>query len=340
MCIYISILLMVLCNSKIQRINEYTNPLSMENSNAMKGLAALVVVIHHCCQRMSNPGILILFRYMGNLSVSLFFFYSGFGLMKSYNYKENYLKSLWVNRIPKIIIPFILSNIIFIVIYIIIGERFDIYEVFLYILGFKLIDDFKWYIISSIILYIIFYFMFKYLKKIKAILVILFSIIIYAVICRIIGTGTWWYKSIFCFFIGILVAEYYDFLFNYLRNRYLLFTSVTIILFILICGLNIINGNIIMSIISSVLFVLSCIYILMKIEIRNGIIKFIGSISYEIYLLHRIPLEGLKSINNNYIYLIITVLLSITLAYIFSKFSRKVINIYINYNIKQGLLIQ
>lgn len=75
----------MLYNIKIQRSNEYANTLSIENTNDMKGLTALIVVAHHCARRISNLEILMLFKSMGNSAVSLFFFYSGFGLIKSYS---------------------------------------------------------------------------------------------------------------------------------------------------------------------------------------------------------------------------------------------------------------
>ncbi|WP_158534753.1 acyltransferase family protein [Romboutsia maritimum] len=327
--VYISMFFMILYDIKVLKYREYNlEPLSLKNSNVVKGLAAIVVVLHHISQRVYTLGSFFFFRYLGYLSVSLFLFYSGYGLMKSYNSKENYLNGFWINRMPKIIIPFILSNVLFITIYTLSGREFSVYDILTYILGIRLIDSFKWYIIVTIILYSGFYFMFKYLKRNKATVGIFLLITGYDLGCRILGMGGWWYSATYCFFIGILFGQYYKLIFSFIRKKYTIITLSILISFISTFALNIFKGNILISIVSSALFVLSCVCILMKLEIGNTIINLLGNISYEIYLVHRIILDGLDKINNEYIYMILCISISILIAYIFSIFVKKSIKIY------------
>lgn len=326
--VYVSIILILLYDIKIFKPNEYNlNPLSLNNSNAMKGLSAIVVVLHHISQRLYNPGYLFLFRYLGYLSVSLFFFYSGYGLMKSYESKCNYLNDFWINRMPKIIIPFIISNILFILIHIVlVGTKFSAYDIFTYILGIRLIDDYKWYIISIVIFYSSFYFLFKYYDRNKSIIGIFILITCYNFTCFLLKMGNWWYNTSYCFLIGIIFGAYYKYVFSFIRKKYIIVTLALLSIFILTFILQVTKENIFISSISSACFVLVCICLLTKFDIDNKIINLLGSISYEIYLVHRLILDGFSGINNKYIYLTLCTLLSILIAYIFNIFVKIVVD--------------
>lgn len=330
--IYISMILVILYNIKIFRFKECNeNPLNLENSNAVKGIAAIAVVLHHISQRVANPGALEIFNNVGYLAVSLFFFYSGYGLMRSYDTKENYLNKFWTNRIPKILIPFVLANILFIIVYPgIFGVSYSIFDIFQYILGIKLIDGYKWYIIAMLIFYISFYLIFKYIDRNKAIIGMFLSVTCYVLICKLIGKGIWWYNSVYPFFIGIIFGAYSEFIFDFFRKRYFIIFLGVLVVFNQTHKAGELTGDVLMSVISSVFFVLTCVCILMKLEIGNKVLNLLGSISYEIYLVHRIFLDGLIGVNDKYVYIILCLSLSILLAYIFSIFEKYIIKICMN----------
>lgn len=75
-------------------------------TDVVKWIAAVAVVINHLCIfYMHNPTLATELRF-GSLSVSIFFFLSGYGLICSYSLKgEKYLKNFLVHRMSKIIIP-------------------------------------------------------------------------------------------------------------------------------------------------------------------------------------------------------------------------------------------
>ena len=79
------------------------------NSNKIKGLLALLIIIHHLSIYIKDTILLKVFTIVGVIAVSAFFFYSGYGLMTSYLKKENYLKDFWNKRIMKIVIPYIIA---------------------------------------------------------------------------------------------------------------------------------------------------------------------------------------------------------------------------------------
>lgn len=72
--------------------NANNDVLDKYNSNKIKGLLALLIIIHHLSIYIKETILLKVFTIVGVIAVSAFFFYSGYGLMTSYLKKENYLK--------------------------------------------------------------------------------------------------------------------------------------------------------------------------------------------------------------------------------------------------------
>ena len=90
--------------------------LSLDAMKSLRGFAALGVIIHHISQEpfFQQEGILSPFVNAGAYFVAIFFFCSGYGLLKSYITKENYLKGFIKKRIIKsIVVPFYINVIIY-----------------------------------------------------------------------------------------------------------------------------------------------------------------------------------------------------------------------------------
>lgn len=322
---YIPIILIGLykCNI-IKNKDDTMNILNSYNTNNIKGLIAFTIIFHHLSQRIEGNSLFLL-RNIGYLIVGLFLFYSGYGLAKSTLTKSNYLDTFWTKRLPKLLIPFILSNLLFIIGYVIFENKsYTLFEIIKYIMGINLIDSFKWYIWVTIMLYIGYYFTFKFLKRRNAIIAMFVYINVYFWLCYIFKVGGWWYNSVFSFFVGILFGNFGDKIVRIVKNNYI-YTLIPITVFLAIYIYGIKNGNIFTATIANVSFVISFVFISIKIRLGNKITTFLGSISYEIYLIHRLVLDILGyRIENKYIFIIASVIGSIILAYLFSIILKKI----------------
>ena len=81
----------------------------------LRGFFMLLIVFHHISQLLAVPGSLKLFQGIGILCVSFFFFQSGYGVMKNYLQKENYMHGFLFRRFCKLLLPFFLCNLVFFV---------------------------------------------------------------------------------------------------------------------------------------------------------------------------------------------------------------------------------
>lgn len=143
--------------------------ITKDSTIVLKGFAAIWVIVYHLSQLTDfviNPYIQI----TGQMHVGLFFFLSGYGLASSLQKsKISFFNNFWNKRIVNVLIPFFFINMIYVIafkfLYHTHNESF--FLIFKYIFGIKLINPQAWYVITQIILYVIFYISFKSPKNNK-----------------------------------------------------------------------------------------------------------------------------------------------------------------------------
>ena len=95
--------------------------LSKDASTCLKGLACLLIVLHHWCARLngigySNPIIDLISLRGGITGVAIFFFLSSYGLTRSQIKHRDSFLSFLKKRFIKVIIPLLVTNILWFVI--------------------------------------------------------------------------------------------------------------------------------------------------------------------------------------------------------------------------------
>lgn len=170
--------------------------LSLENSNAAKGLACLGVFFHHVSQ---NPAFqktadIKFFEPIGFIFVGIFFFYSGIGLLKSWKSKPGYLSTFFKKRMLPIIVAIYVMNVFYAVFCLATGYgHMTPVKWVLGMLDLIIINDQSWYPIVILIMYGAFYFAFKKCKKTgNAIFIVFLAALAQLVIFCIGGHFAWW----------------------------------------------------------------------------------------------------------------------------------------------------
>lgn len=297
--------------------------LSLQQTKALQGFAAIGVVFHHIGQNTCAPWLpsdniihgLEPFVPIGYLLVSLFFFCSGYGLLKSYKAKENYLKGFFLRRALHPLLLLLITDAVSIFLVSFFPSKFP--EVSSYVIptpfhmgGAVLINDKSWFIFALLIMYAAFWLGFRIFSK-HRILGISFVILAtagYLVFCDWWMYGNWWYNSIVLFPIGLLFAEYEKRLVPAIQRNYKKLLIITPILFILffclgerinmlfaILGLGLPYFpmkwlTLLSQMLAGTSFVFLLILFGMKIQIGNKILAFFGGITAELYLVHSILL--------------------------------------------------
>ena len=115
----LGLLALTFIGAKIHRNDFNEDYLELTESKKIQAIACLGVILHHLTQQITGYGVVpkgpvTVFNYAGILFTSLFFFYSGYGLITSMQNKPGYLNTFLTKRLPTVLIPFWIINVIYV----------------------------------------------------------------------------------------------------------------------------------------------------------------------------------------------------------------------------------
>ncbi len=200
---------------------EYT---TLPQVNRLRAFTAVGVALHHMSHKTSAhwvpdvyriPG-LELFVDAGYLFVGVFLFTSGMGLYKSLHGKQDYLRGFFRRRVLPVTAAFALSNLVFLLVRLAVGQSISWGQAALYLTGLSLCNYNGWYAVAIPLFYLAFYLSFRFCRREGAALLWVFAFtLLYVLICAFTDhswpfwfAGEWWYNSAALFPLGILFAKY------------------------------------------------------------------------------------------------------------------------------------
>ncbi len=166
---WLALLLVGSRRAKLGAFNQ--DSMSLEATKNLQGLAAIGVICHHLSQPAANSapmaalGQMQIFREIGFLFVALFFFVSGYGLLKSLDSKPGYLNGFLRRRCLPIVVCFYVMNVFYIVWHLLLGTNMPASEWICKITGVALLNDNAWFVPVILIQYLAFYVIFKNVKS-------------------------------------------------------------------------------------------------------------------------------------------------------------------------------
>mgnify|MGYP003290040458 CR=1 FL=1 len=353
-CLYILAGNMSICKKSFEW-NE--DALSRNHSKEILGFFALLIVMHHLVQQVgfANAAGLRFLENIGVCFVGAYFFYSGYGLIKSSNSRSDYLKGFLKNRLPVILIPFFVCILIFAIVRLQWISKLAVTDVIFYITGFKLINSHMWYIVEIFFLYILFYVVFKFIKKKKVAYICMSLALLLLVAGSLLAghgeawfQGEWWYNTTILFLVGMLFAEHENKIIGFIRKHYTKVVIAALIIFIILYnatmymlehygywseleGKTILQSNmdklytLLVQMPMVISFVLLIVIVGQKVKCSNMTLRFLGKISLELYLIHNLFIDKLSFISGQGVYFISVITCSIVLAYVIHKLDQLLI---------------
>lgn len=301
--------------------------ISKEETNVLKAIAIITVIFSHSAD-MNLISYLHrdYFAWMCRGGMALFLFLSGYGLWLSY--KCNGLEGYWSKKIDKIILPYLLTEMVLIIYKTVAGQNTlsikDYFNIFLLSDPDSKLDASMWYLHFIFLWYFLFYICCKFIYQQKVII----EVILIASVAMIFFIPVYYVHADYLsvqFSLGLLYGEY-------ISNRklptkkYIWIGIVgTVVLFIFFQsqfygrtdGIGFLAGNI-----GSTMFVPVCIGALKLGHRRHEILEKIGELSFFMYLVEwGIIYEGkiYKLIGYNLGSLIINFLLIFGMAILVKK---------------------
>ena len=248
---------------------------SLDNMKSLQGFAALGVILHHISQEyfFQEEGVLSLFVNAGAYFVALFFFCSGYGLIKSLDTKKDYLKGFIGKRVVKsLVIPFYVNVILYGLMMFIVKWPLEPLQWVTNFLGITMMNRYAWFPIVLALLYIVFYIHFRNFKNRKVGFVVIGIFIIclgiHTCICGHVAwwagpdnwwmddnfwetdfkwwmdeqifwfNGEWWANSAPAFLTGLIFANYEKKIVAFFKKKYALKLHILIVITLLLGMLN------------------------------------------------------------------------------------------------------
>lgn len=323
--IYIGILvtflaILILYGIKRMEGNKELGIIDKEQANIVRAICALVVILVHVPQSHGNV-IQDAIGSFGYVAVTIFFMLSAYGLKYSVENKENYLKNFWKNRILVLLIPLWITNIMLVIV----SPGETIIKSILTIIGINNVS----FVTVLLGYYVIFWLVYRFIKndKIKD-WILCIIVLMYSVLGKIMNLTTGWQVESIGLILGILIYYIAPRLKNN-KNELLFLTLISsVILGILYikCKNLYMIGTWCLKTLLSISLVLLLTFMLNRIKIGNKMLQYIGSISYEIYLLHTTCMTIIYDIRlPSGLWIILAILLTIFIASLVKFIDSKII---------------
>ena len=299
------------------------NYLSREVTTSVKGVFILMVFFSHFNSYVQYNNFfdklyLLPFSLIGQAMVTMFLFYSGYGVMEQIKNRENYVDSIPVNRILSTLFNCAVAVIIYAVLSLILKEKLTIKAFLLSLIGWESLGNSNWYIFAVLCMYLSTYISFKVFSKdhIKAAVLNLAITILYIAIMRYIAhKPMYWHDTVLVYSLGIFWSLYRVAIEKCFKNNIV----CLILLFAMIASYYLIRT----PYIKNIVFTLGFLIFTYRIAIGNKILNWCGNYLFEIYILQRIPMIILTEVGymntHTYVSFVICILFTVVSAVVFKK---------------------
>lgn len=257
-------------------------------TQSWKGILCILIMITHILEKYNWPNFLYNIHSFGYIEVAIFFLFSGYGLKYSYNINSDYIKNFVSRRFVKIYIPYLICSLVCYVLKVIIigGENYwNIIELLKIIIGVNAI----WFVKALIIFYVAFWIIYRFFPQKGNLFMGIFTLC-YILICYINNMDKTWYGSVIPFWIGIFIADNINKIKSkHVEKKYIIVIAmISLVLEVLYQTFkeNIFWGSLITRNMLCITIVIFFLLVTMWLKVDNKITQFIGTISYEFFLVH------------------------------------------------------
>lgn len=266
-----------------------------EQCENIKGIFILCVFFSHFMQYVGKMGGAVIDLHLGQMMVTLFLFYSGFGVMESIRVKgDAYVRQMPYKRMLTTFLNFDVAVLAFIVLDLLLGRSLDWSQALLSFIGWDSVGNSNWYIFVILVCYAL-----AWLSSVRARwrpwagwITLGATAVCWFLLSFV--KESYWYDTISCFPVGMLYSRYRVSIERIMERWYFLIIGVVIASFVGISYLSYfctIRGSV--SNLKAIVFALGVVFLTMKIPIRLSALRWCGQKLFPIYIYQRLPMVAL-----------------------------------------------
>lgn len=278
----------------------FADYMSKERTTSIKGVFACIIVLSHMLQYLSFQNAAdTAARYViigiGQLMVTMFFFYSGYGVCESCGKKTGYMKGFFGNRILKTLLHFDLAICLFLLVNFALGKQYPLQRTLLAFTGWTSVGNSNWFVFGMLALYLITLLSFGLLGKRRAAATALTAALCVVLIIFLREEKqSWWYNTLLCYPLGMawsLARKSVEGLFE--KKLWLWWTALLVMIPLTVVGAASDQSGA-GYMLAACGFCLFVVLTQMRIKTQNAALYWLGINSFGIYILQRLPMNIMR----------------------------------------------
>ena len=265
-------------------------------TTALRGVLCILILFHHTSLLVGSGLSVGILKRVGAYVVGVFYALSGYGLTASW--KKNGLHGFWRKRLCGTILPYLILSAAALLIRLLLGETLSLREILLSFVNGKPLIRYSWFILTILVYYFLFWAAALLAKKDPAFLIALsgFLTFFFVFALKKLGYEEYWYNAAWCFPLGMLWQHRQQSIAAVFRRHpwcYLALSGVIALWWIAIAEHFFLFGYI-ARLCATVAVCIFVLLLMFKLQSTNPVLRFLGGISMEVYLVHGLVVTVLE----------------------------------------------
>lgn len=303
---------------------------SILQTQTIKGIFIITIFFSHFCsyvhlEQWYDVPMRIYCSFLGQLMVTLFLFYSGFGIFESVKNKGvGYVKAFPQKRILKTLLHFDFAIILFLILDFITGIPVSILEFSQALIAWLSIGNSAWFIFAILCSYIIAFLGFIVFKRNlnqSLIFITIMTFLYIAIISHF--KASFWFDTILAFPLGCLLSLLKEKINTHLNRKFAFLVSGLSISVLTLTKTGFIPNIFISSQIALLTFSIALFFLSTQFRLHSKILNWFGANVFGIYILQRIPMNFFAHLHLNdyniYLFFLVSFGSTLILSILFKK---------------------
>lgn len=331
------IILMAVYNVKICREGYFPGYISHDSIQPIKGIFILLVFVSHFVQYVTLEGVwdapyFEVRRFLGQMVVVPFLFYSGYGMAESIRAKGmGYVRRMPVQRICRVLFQFGIAVILFLILQYVRGVRYEWSRILLAFIGWYSVGNSNWYIFAIVCMYLITWLSHTLFRRGRLMPLLCATVLtaVYIVVMKLVKGQEVWCNTVAAYLAGMWFSafrEKFEKLVFSGKRDYYVYLILTAAAFLFMHRY---WSRLLVYEAVSVLFALLVVLITAKVQITNRFLAYCGKHLFSLFILQRIPMIALDNTaieQYPWVYLLVCVGLTFLMCGIFDELVQKAWN--------------